>query len=127
MPLKRFLHILLVALITAAITYAVRTLIIEPRVMHEQCVLQKEAFSALCAVRQALVMGFVLNLYSIASLALGLAGLGLRARKCAWAAIVMGVIGALLYRIEFAALGLLCGALALARPPVAPQERQRRE
>ena len=125
MPLKRFFQILLVALVTAAVTYTVRSLIVEPRTMHEQCVLQIQTVSALCTVRQALVMGFVLNLYSIASLVLGLAGLGLRAHKCAWAAIVLGVIGALLYRVEFAALGLLCGALALARAPVTPQERQR--
>ncbi|MET0659656.1 MAG: hypothetical protein ABW110_16030 [Steroidobacteraceae bacterium] len=122
MSLKRFVQILIVILLTAAITYAARALLIEPRTLHERCVLQ--AASALCMARQVVIMGFVLNVYSIASIVLGLMGLVLRRREYAWGGVVLGVIGALLYRIEFAALGLLCGALALARPPVSPEHRQ---
>jgi hypothetical protein len=121
-PLKRFTHILLIALVTASMTYVVRWMLIEPPSMHEQCV-QMDG-SVLCAVRQALIMGFVWNLYAFASVMLGIAALLSSSRKCAWAAVVMGVIGAMLYRVEFAALGLLLGALVLARAPMAPQERQ---
>lgn len=122
MSLKRFGQILIVILLTAALTYTVRWLFIEPRTLHERCLLH--AASVVCVVRQVLIMGFVLNVYSISSIVLGLMGLLLRRREYAWGAVVLGVIGALLYRIEFAALGLLCGALGLARPPVSPQHRQ---
>ena len=121
--LTRFFKILAVALVTAALTYALRTLLIEPRHIHEQCVLHTG--SVLCAVRQVVVMGFVLNLYAIASVALGLCAMALRSRHCAWAAVILGVVGALLYRIELAALGLLFGALVATRAPVAPQHSQR--
>jgi Uncharacterised protein family (UPF0139) len=120
--LKRFLLVATVAVATAALTYALRSFLIEPRTLHDQCVL--EPASLLCMTRQTLIMGFVLNVYSLASLVLGVLGLMLKSRSCAWAAIVLGVIGAMLYRIEFAALGLLFGALAVARPPIAPQHGQ---
>lgn len=120
--LNHFLRIVAVALVTAALTYTLRTLLIEPRYLHEQCV--QHMSSVLCTVRQTVVMGFVLNVYSIASVVLGLCALMLRSARCAWGAIVLGVVGALLYQIEFAAVGLLCGVLATVRPPIAPQQRQ---
>lgn len=120
--LTRFVKIVAVALATAGLTYTLRFLLIEPRHLHEQCVLQAD--SVLCAVRQTVIMGFVLDVYSIASIVLGLCALVLRSARCAWAAIVLGVIGALLYQIELAAIGLLLGVLAATRPPIAPQHRQ---
>jgi hypothetical protein len=122
---KCFLHIAAVAAVTAASTYAVRYFVIEPRGMHEHCELQ--AGSTLCVFRRAVVVGFDWNVFSLASLALGVLALVLRVRSCAWAAVILGVVGALLYRIEFAGFGLLCGALALARPPFAPQDTPRYE
>jgi hypothetical protein len=121
--LKRFLTILAVALVTAALTYALRSLLVEPRHLHEQCSLDMN--TTLCIVRQAVVMGFVLNIYPIASAALGLLALGLHSQRCAWGAIVLGVMGALFYRTDLAAVGLLLGAVAATRPPIAPQHGER--
>lgn len=121
--LNRFLKIVSVALVTALGTYALRTLLIEPQHLHEQCTAQPA--TALCVLRQTVIMGFVLNVYAIASVVLGAIGLMTRSRACAWAAIVAGVCGALLYRVEFAAVGLLCGALGVTRPVIRPQQGER--
>ena len=123
MVLTRFLKIAVVAIVTAAATVAIRSHVIEPQHLHLECTAHPG--TPFCSFRQALIMGFVWNLYSLTSLALGLLAIAVRSRPCAWGAVVLGIVGALLYRIEFAALGLLLGALAAARPPVAPHHRER--
>jgi hypothetical protein len=112
-----------VAVVTAAVTVAIRAYVIEPQHLHLECTTNPD--TPFCGLRQALIVGFVWNVYSLTSLALGVLAIALRSRACAWGAIVLGIVGALLYRIEFAALGLLLGALAAARPPVTPHHRER--
>ena len=123
MILQRFLKIMAVALVTAFAAYALRSFVIEPHYLHERCT--SHPGDAFCSVRQAIIMGFVFNLYSLGSVLLGAIALLARSRACGGAAIVLGVLGAFLYRVEFAAVGLLCGALVVTRLPVAPHHSER--
>lgn len=119
-----FIRIVVVGAVVAALTYPFRFFVIEPHEMHLRCTAEE---SLMCLLRQGAIFGIDRNLFGILSVAFGLIALLARVRILGYAAVALGVAGALLYRIEFAGMGLLLGALALARSPLDPQHAPREQ
>lgn len=68
---------------------------------------------AWCPLRQALVMGFLHEVYGIAAVIVAALSLLRRSRALAWSAAVLGAIALLLYNCEPGALALLVGCLRM--------------
>lgn len=104
-------------LLATALAYflatVVRTQLIEPDAVGRLCTAAPAP--AWCAIRQALVMGFVHNAYGWLSVGAALLAAVTGWRGLAWAGLVAGVFGGVLYRFDPAGAGVLLAALVLAR------------
>ena len=100
---------------------AVRFYIVEPESLASACA--AGAADWRCSLRALVVYGFVNNVFGLASFIAGVLATIARWRWLAVIAMCAGVAGAVLYRFELAGVGLLLGALVLARPrlPAAQQ------
>jgi hypothetical protein len=118
--LKALLHpqlkILLIGAVTSAIALGLRYGVVEPESVAATCL--ADGARGWCWVRHALVVGFSRNLFALASLIAGIFATATRARWLAVIAIVLGVMGSILYRFELAGVGLLLGALVFARADI---------
>lgn len=82
-----------------------------------------------CAARQALVLGFLHDVYGIAALLAAACALVVRGAPAAWLAAALGLFALELYGFQSGALALLLGSLCLlraqARRQPAAQDRPR--
>lgn len=113
----RVLKVLLFAVALAALMQTIRLLLVEPDEVAKACLADATAWR--CRLRDLVIQGFARNLYGpisvIAALLAWLGGL----RSFAVLAMVAGMAGAVLYSFDLAAVGLLLGALLLARDAAA--------
>jgi|GEM_PF-3595013 len=118
---KRVFNVLLLAAVLAAIMQAIRLLIIEPDDMAALCEINKTVWK--CALRDVVIQGFARHLYgpislAAAALAWFTSTRGVRVgvtRAFAMLAMLFGMAGAVFYDFDWAAVGLLLGALLLLR------------
>lgn len=105
--------VLLATVLAYLLATLVRTRLIEPDAVGRLCT----AASAppWCGIRQALVMGFVHNVYGWLSVTAALVAAFTRRRALAWLGLLAGVLGSVLYRFDPAGAGVLLAALVLAR------------
>jgi hypothetical protein len=106
-------RVLLVAVLAYALAMTARTYLIEPDAVGRLCTAAPAP--AWCAIRQALIMGFVHNAYGWLSVATALLAAVTGWRGLAWAGLVAGVFGGVLYRYDPAGAGVLLAPLVLAR------------
>lgn len=120
LQLKALLHpqlkILIIGAVASAVALGLRYGVVEPESVAATCLGQTPP--GWCWVRQALVVGFSRNLFALSSLVAGVLATATRFRWLAVIAIVMGVMGSILYRFELAGVGLLLGALVFARSDI---------
>jgi hypothetical protein len=109
----RVFKVLLFAAVLTALMQAIRLLLVEPDEMAQACAVN--AAQGSCRVRDLAIQGFARHLYGPISIAAALLGWLGGIRLFAVLAMVAGMAGAVLYDFELAALGLLLGALLLAR------------
>lgn len=121
-PISR---VLLVAAFAYALAMVARTRLIEPDAVGRLCT--AATAPAWCAIRQALIMGFVHNVYGWLSVATALLAAVTGWRGLAWAGLVAGVFGGVLYRFDPAGAGVLLAALVLARGAHAGMQNAQRE
>jgi hypothetical protein len=119
------LKILVIGAMTSAIALGLRYGVIEPESVAATC-LRADA-PGWCWVRHILVVGFSRNLFALSSLVAGVLATATRARWLAVIAIVMGVMGSILYRFELAGAGLLLGALVFARADIERHQNTQRK
>ncbi len=103
--------------------------LIESSAIGQQC--SASGAPSWCAWRQALVLGFLYNVYGVAALVVAAVSLAWPRLWLAWLAAALGVLALELYCFQSGALALLIGCLRLLRTqasvhavPVA-QHRQR--
>ncbi|MCG3202902.1 MAG: hypothetical protein NFCOHLIN_02788 [Gammaproteobacteria bacterium] len=106
-------RVLLVAVLVYALAMVARTQLIEPDAVGRLCT--AASAPSWCALRQALVMGFVHNVYGWLSVGAALLAAVTGWRGLAWPGLVAGVVGGVLYRFDPAGAGVLLAALLLAR------------
>ncbi|HEX8776876.1 MAG TPA: hypothetical protein VF738_02055 [Rhodanobacter sp.] len=94
--------------------------LIEPPPMAQACTAAQAP--AWCALRQALVLGFLHDVFGGAALIAALLSLLRRSRALAWLAAALGAVALQLYNYEPGALALLVGCLRLVQL-AAPGER----
>jgi hypothetical protein len=123
--LRQIVRVLLVTALVYLLAMAVRIQLIEPDAVGRICT----AVSApgWCALRQALVMGFVHNVYGWLSVTAALLAAFTRWRWLAWLGLLAGVLGGVLYRFDPAGAGVLLSALVLARGAQAGAQHGERE
>jgi hypothetical protein len=93
----------------SALAWGVRVSIVEPEAFAAACAQHAEGWR--CALRDWTVRGFLSNSFGTTSLAMGLIATLVRWRWFALLAVVVGAVGAVLYRFELSGVGLLLGAL----------------
>jgi len=94
--------------------------LIEPPAMAQICTAAQAP--AWCALRQALVLGFLHDVFGVVALIAALLSLLRRSRALAWLAAALGAVALQLYNYEPGALALLVGSLRLVQL-AAPRER----
>lgn len=112
-----WLLIALAGLVAAWLRYG----LIEQSALADLCATAQAP--AWCPLRQALVTGFLHEVYGIAALLVAALALVLRTRVLAWLAAALGAFALLLYNAEPGALALLAGCLRLVHltaPAVRP-------
>jgi len=97
----------LAGLVAAGLRYG----LIEPPAMAQLCTAAQAP--AWCALRQALVLGFLHDVYGVIALIAAVLALLRRSRALAWLAAALGVVALQLYNYEPGALALLVGCLRL--------------
>jgi hypothetical protein len=85
--------------------------LIEPPAMAQACTAAQAP--AWCALRQALVLGFLYEIYGAVAILVAVLALLRRARTLAWLAAALGALALQLYNYEPGALALLVGCLRL--------------
>ena len=85
--------------------------LIEPPAMAQLCTAAQAP--AWCALRQALVRGFLHDVYGVIALVAAVLALLRRSRALAWLAAALGAVALQLYNYEPGALALLVGCLRL--------------
>ncbi len=105
--LAPWLLLMLVGLGAAWLRYG----LIEPPAMAQLCTSAQAP--AWCALRQALVLGFLHDVYGVLALLAALLALLRRSRALAWLAAALGAVALQLYNYEPGALALLVGCLRL--------------
>jgi hypothetical protein len=108
--LRTLLPWLLVALVGAGAAW-LRYGLIEPHAIAERCVAAQPP--AWCALRQALVTGFLHDAYGIVAIAIAMVSLLRRSHALACLAAALGALALQLYNYEPGALALLAGCLRL--------------
>jgi hypothetical protein len=106
---RPWLLLLAVALIAAWLRYG----LIESSAIGQQC--GAGNVPAWCDWRQALVLGFLHNVYGMAALAAAVLALWRQRTWLAWLAAALGIFALELYCFEAGALALLIGSLRLLR------------
>ena len=106
-PLTPWLLLALAGLVAAWLRYG----LIEPPAMAQLCTATQAP--AWCALRQALVLGFLYEVYGVAAICVAVLALLRRSRVLAWLAAALGAFALLLYCYEPGALALLIGCLRL--------------
>lgn len=106
----------LLAMIAAATgaMWLLRTRIVEPEMVAQACLAGAQDWH--CPLREWLVFGFTRNVFGMTAAIAGVFAVISRWRSVAFAAIVLGVAGAMLYHYELSGVGLLLGALTWVRP-----------
>ncbi|MBD8874235.1 hypothetical protein [Rhodanobacter sp. DHB23] len=110
MRIRTLVPWLLVALAGAGAAW-LRYGLIEPAAMAERCTAAQAP--AWCALRQALVTGFLHDAYGIAAVVVAALSLLRRSRTLAWLAAALGAFALQFYNYEPGALALLVGSLRL--------------
>jgi len=105
--LTPWLLLVLVGLAAAGLRYG----LIEPPSMAQLCTAAQAP--AWCALRQALVLGFLHDVYGVIALVAAVLALLRRSRALAWLAAALGAVALQLYNYEPGALALLVGCLRL--------------
>ena len=113
-PRRAILRVLTVAVLAGAAAFVVRNFLVEPDFMGQICG-GSGAAPSWCLVRQAVVLGFVFNVYGYASVAAAVFAMLSGWRPLAWLALAAGILGCVLYRFDPAGAGVLLAALVLAR------------
>lgn len=85
--------------------------LVEPPAMAHLCAAAPA--SALCVLRQAVVSGFLHEVYGTAALVAAALALWRRSRSLAWLAAALGLLALQLYNYEPGAVALLIGCLRL--------------
>ncbi|MEP7186427.1 MAG: hypothetical protein ABI767_11375 [Rhodanobacter sp.] len=123
-----WLLLLVVGLSAAWLRYG----LIESSAIGQQC--SASGAPAWCAWRQALVLGFLHNVYGVAALVVAAIALAWPRMWVAWLAAALGVVALELYCFQSGALALLIGCLRLLRTqasvyatPVAQHRQRQRE
>lgn len=101
---------LLIALVGAGAAW-LRYGLIEPHAVANRCTAAQAP--AWCALRQALVLGFLHEVYGIAALIAAALSLLRRSRALAWLAAALGAFALQFFNYEAGALALLAGCLRL--------------
>ena len=104
-----WLLLLLVAIATAAVRFE----LIESSAIGQLC--GSGHAPGWCAVRTALVLGFLHQVYGVAALIVAALALVARRHALAWLAAALGILALQLYGAETGALALLIGCLRLLR------------
>jgi len=105
--LTPWLLLVLAGLVAAGLRYG----LIEPPAMAQLCTTVQAP--AWCALRQALVLGFLHDVYGVIAVVVAVSSLLRRARALAWLAAALGAVALQLYNYEPGALALLIGCLRL--------------
>lgn len=92
--------------------------LIEPPAMAELCTAAQAP--AWCALRQALVLGFLHGVYGVVAILAAVLALLRRSRALAWLAAALGAFALQLYNFEPGALALLIGCLRLVHLAASP-------
>jgi len=112
-PQPSALRVAVLALGVLAAALAARHLAIEPAAIAHAC--DPAPWSGACALRSALILGFVNQALGWFALASGALATLRRGRWLAALAVWAGAAGLVLYSVEPAAVGALLGMLVLAR------------
>lgn len=110
MRIRTLIPWLLIALVGLGAAW-LRHGLIEPPALAELCTSAQAP--AWCALRQALVVGFLHEVYGIAAIIVAALSLLRRSRALAWLAAALGALALQLYNYEPGALALLVGCLRL--------------
>lgn len=105
--LTPWLLLVLAGLVAAGLRYG----LIEPPAMAQLCTTVQAP--AWCALRQALVLGFLHDVYGVIAVVVAVSSLLRRARALAWLTAALGAVALQLYNYEPGALALLIGCLRL--------------
>jgi hypothetical protein len=108
--LRTLLPWLLLVLVGAGAAW-LRYALIEPHAVANLCMAAQAP--AWCVLRQALVVGFLHNVYGIAAIVAAALSLLMRSRVPAWLAAALGAFALQFYNYEPGALALLTGCLRL--------------
>ena len=103
-----------ITVIAAVLMSVLRIYVVEPEAVAQACLSGTRSWQ--CTLRNGLVLGFTRDVFGITAVIVGLFAIVSRWRGVAIVAICSGVAGATLYRYELSGVGLLLGALTLARP-----------
>jgi hypothetical protein len=106
-------QVALTVLIAAALAYALRFGLIERDDLGALCPEGRAPWW--CDLRLLVVRGFQHNVYGMASVALAVLAAWRRSAVAAYGAVAVGTLGLVLYGFTWSAIGLLGGALVLAR------------
>ena len=112
--LAPWLLLVLVGLGAAWLRYG----LIEPPATAQLCT--AASAPAWCALRQALVLGFLHEVYGVLAILAAVLALLRRARALAWLAAALGVVALQLYNYEPGALALLVSCLRLVHLTASP-------
>ncbi|HKR77242.1 MAG TPA: hypothetical protein VJR95_11280 [Rhodanobacter sp.] len=92
--------------------------LIEPPAMAQLCT--AASAPAWCTLRQALVLGFLHEVYGVLAILAAVLALLRRSRALAWLAAALGAVALQLYNYEPGALALLVGCLRLVHLTAPP-------
>jgi hypothetical protein len=109
---KRAFWVLLVAALLAAVMVAIRIWLVEPDEMGIHCSSDLQ-LTLTCRVRSWVIQGFSRHLFGPISVAAGVLGWIGASMYLSTLAMIVGMAGVVLYDFDFAAVGLLLGALFL--------------
>ena len=112
--LAPWLLLVLVGLLAAWLRYG----LIEPPAMAQVCTAAQAP--AWCALRQALVLGFLHDVYGVVAILAAVLALLRRSSALAWLAAALGAVALQLYNYEPGALALLVGCLRLVHLTATP-------
>lgn len=107
-----------IALAVLTVTLAIRHMAIEPAAIAHAC--DPAPWAGACSLRSAVIRLFVNQEVGWFALAVGVLATVLRGRRLAALAIAAGTAGLVLYSYEPSAVGVLLGALVLARESAQP-------
>ena len=110
---RAFIQIVVTVVVAYAIATAVRYGLVERDDLGSIC--QSSASPWWCDLRMLVIRGFLNDVFGRASLVLAALAIWRRSALVATLAVAIGTFGMVLYSFTWSGIGMLCGAMVLAR------------